>query len=214
LPNEAGGDEAVGSLAASIKLVPAEKDILSSPEDDSSLDETSCGEECNIPSKLPVDSQLPQWHTLSRWLKKKGDTRKKLHLLERQFKGMSFGADRMPPPSSPIKSHGRLPRRYQGHILEPQEQPTNLEDNQGDAVAREGDAGGNDALNPPPPAVAVPHTQPSAMAAPMCQGEAMTQMMGMSTWRTTTPMNQVRMPPTRVTLKIPNRWGWASFTRP
>jgi hypothetical protein len=60
MPNEAGGDEATRSSAASVKPVPAEKDILFSPEDDLSLDETQCGEEHIIPGDLPVDSQIPQ----------------------------------------------------------------------------------------------------------------------------------------------------------
>jgi len=43
--NEVGGDEAAGSPTTSVKPVHAEKDILSSPEDDSSLDETPSGED-------------------------------------------------------------------------------------------------------------------------------------------------------------------------
>ena len=75
-PNEAGGDEAARSPAASIKPVLAEKDALSSPEDDLSLDEPPCGDGPNIPSELPVDSQILQWGTLCRCPRKKGDTRK------------------------------------------------------------------------------------------------------------------------------------------
>ena len=63
MQDEAGGDEAAGSPAASVKPGPAEKDALSSPEDDSSIDETPCGDGLKLPGKLPVDSQIPQWHT-------------------------------------------------------------------------------------------------------------------------------------------------------
>jgi hypothetical protein len=65
LLNEAGGDEAVGSPAASVKPVHAEKDIISSPKDDSSLDETPLGEDPITPGKLPVNSMIPHWRTLS-----------------------------------------------------------------------------------------------------------------------------------------------------
>jgi len=39
---QAGGDEAAGSLAVSIATVPKEKGAISFPEDDLSMDESSC----------------------------------------------------------------------------------------------------------------------------------------------------------------------------
>jgi hypothetical protein len=150
-PNEAGGDEAAGSPAASVKLAPTEKDILSSPEDDSSLDETPYGEG-NIPSELPVDSQLPQWHTRSLQLRKKGDTRKKLHLLACQFKGMSFGADWVFPPSSPVKTPRPIAMEASWMRVGAARATANLKDNQGDDVAGDRYAGGLGAPNPRPPA--------------------------------------------------------------
>ena len=59
LPNEAGGDEAAGSPSASVNAVPEEKDALSSPEDDSSDDESQDGDGCPTPCELPVDSHFP-----------------------------------------------------------------------------------------------------------------------------------------------------------
>ena len=63
-PYEVGGDEAIISLATSIKHVIGEKDALPSWEDDLSLDETPCGDEHKVLDELPIDSQILQWCTL------------------------------------------------------------------------------------------------------------------------------------------------------
>ena len=61
-PNEAGGDEAAGSPSASIDAVQEEKEALSSPEDDSSNDESQDCDGQPIPCELPVDSHF---HTVA-----------------------------------------------------------------------------------------------------------------------------------------------------
>jgi hypothetical protein len=80
-PNEAGGDEAAGSLSASINAVPEEKDALSSPEDDSSNDGSQEGDGRPIPCELPVDVSPPTvaypWPTAR---KKGGSSRRLRHL--------------------------------------------------------------------------------------------------------------------------------------
>jgi hypothetical protein len=53
------GDGAAGSPAANISAVPVEKGAISSPEDDLSLDKTSCGDECTSFVELHVDKFLP-----------------------------------------------------------------------------------------------------------------------------------------------------------
>jgi hypothetical protein len=64
LLHETGGDEAARSPAASIEPVPAEKDTLSSLKDDLLIDENPCGDRLKLLGELPVNSQIPQWHTL------------------------------------------------------------------------------------------------------------------------------------------------------
>ena len=63
LPNEAGGDEAAGSPGASVKAVQEEKGALSSPEDDSSIDESQNGDKCHprasFRSTLTTHSGIP-----------------------------------------------------------------------------------------------------------------------------------------------------------
>ena len=52
LPIEAGGDQAAKTPAISNKLVPVENSSISSPEDDSSLNETPRGDRCTNLSKV------------------------------------------------------------------------------------------------------------------------------------------------------------------
>jgi hypothetical protein len=198
--NEAGGDEAAGSSAASVKPMPVEKDILSSPEDDLSLDETPCGDGHNTPGELHVNSHIPQWCTLCPWLRKKGDTRKKLYLLTHRFKGMPFGADRVSLPSGPVKTPGPIATEASWTLIGAARAAANLKDNQGDGVTGGGDARGHDARICPH--LQCPTHNHQLMAALMRQGEVMSLTMRMRTWRTTTPMSQVQMPPTRMTPKI------------
>jgi hypothetical protein len=60
LPVEAGGDEAARSPAASITAVPEEKGAISSPEDDSSTDESPSGDGHTVLMELPIDNSLPK----------------------------------------------------------------------------------------------------------------------------------------------------------
>jgi hypothetical protein len=190
--------------------VPAEKDILYSPEDDSSLDENPCGEEHIIPSDLPVDSHIPQWHTLGRWLRKKGNTKKKLHLLAHRFRGMPFGADQVFLPSGPVKALGPIAtqaaRMWVGAARmtlrttkEMMSQGTGMPERTMTRIC--------------PCLQRLLHNR-QLVAAPMHQEEVMPQTMGMRTWRIITWMSQAWMPLTRAIPRIPKRQGWASFTRP
>ena len=67
-PNEAGGDEAAGSPAVSVNAVPGDKGAISSPEDESSEDESPRGEGHAISVELPIDISLPKWRTISQRL--------------------------------------------------------------------------------------------------------------------------------------------------
>ena len=158
--HEAGGNEAAGSHAASVKPAHVEKDALSSPKDDSSLDETPSGDWPKLPDKLPFDSQIPQWRTLSQCLRKKGDTRKKLHLLAHRLQEMSLGADQTTPPSGAVKNPGPNATEMSWMWSGTARMAVDTEDNQGDNFAGNGDAGGNNAPNPPPPAALL--TEPPA----------------------------------------------------
>jgi hypothetical protein len=68
LPVKGGGDAAAGSPAASISAVPEEKGAISSPEDDSSADESPSGDG-PVLVELPVDDSLPKWWMFSRHAK-------------------------------------------------------------------------------------------------------------------------------------------------
>jgi len=137
-----------------------EKDSLSSPEDDLSIDKTSCGDGLKLPDELPIDSQIPQWRTISQHQRKKGDTRKKLHLLACRLQEMSFGADWTSPPSGPVKTPGPIATEVSRTWTGSTRMAVDTEDNQGDDVVGDGDAGGND--NPNPPSPAAPPSQPPA----------------------------------------------------
>ncbi len=63
---KAGGDEAAGSPAASVSAAAAEKGALSSPEDDSSIDESLMGDGRTVSVELPVDDSLPAWQKFAR----------------------------------------------------------------------------------------------------------------------------------------------------
>jgi hypothetical protein len=60
LPIEAGGNEAAGSPVASIAAVPGDKGAISSPEDESSEDESPRGEGRAVSVELPIDVSLPK----------------------------------------------------------------------------------------------------------------------------------------------------------
>ena len=68
---EAGGDEAAGSPAASITSVPEEKGAISSPDDDSSVDESPSGDGNTVLVELPIDDSLPKWRRFGRCTKSK-----------------------------------------------------------------------------------------------------------------------------------------------
>ena len=57
-PVEAGGDEAAGSPTPSVAATPEEKGAISSPEDDSSADESPCDDGPTVPVELPVADSL------------------------------------------------------------------------------------------------------------------------------------------------------------
>ena len=61
LPLEAGGNEATRSPAASVSAVPMEKGVLSSPDDDSSINESPCGDGRTVSGELLVNNSLPVW---------------------------------------------------------------------------------------------------------------------------------------------------------
>jgi len=71
LPIEVGGDEAAGSPAASVSAVPEEKGAISSPEDDSSVDESPSSDGPAFLVELPVADSLPKWRMFSRHAKSK-----------------------------------------------------------------------------------------------------------------------------------------------
>ena len=92
----------------------------------------------------------------------------------------------------------------------------NQEDNQEDNVAGDGDAGAQDSLNPPLP-VAPPHTTASwqLAVALTCREEAMTQIVGMRTWRTQTPRQKVNQtPPTIANQKTWRMRGTGTSIKP
>ena len=62
---EAGGDEAAGSPPTSIATVPRERGAMSSPEDDSSIDESPSSDGHTLLVELPVDDSLPKWQMFS-----------------------------------------------------------------------------------------------------------------------------------------------------
>ena len=68
-PNEAGGDEAAGSPAVSINALPGDKGAISSPEDESSKDESPRGEGRAVSGELPIDVSLLKWRTISQHLR-------------------------------------------------------------------------------------------------------------------------------------------------
>jgi len=65
-PVEAGGDEAAGSPTHSVAAAPEEKGAISSPDDDSSADESPCGDGLIVPVELPVADFLPKRWTFGR----------------------------------------------------------------------------------------------------------------------------------------------------
>jgi hypothetical protein len=70
LPVKTGGGEAAGSPAASISAAPEVKGAISSPEDDSSTDESPSGDG-PVLVELPVDDSLPNCQMFSRCTKSK-----------------------------------------------------------------------------------------------------------------------------------------------
>jgi hypothetical protein len=88
------------------------------------------------------------------------------------------------------------------------------EDNQGDDVAGDGDAGGNNAPKLFPPAAPLLNHQ--LVVTPMRREGVMILIEGMTTWRILTPMSQVVIPmtPTGTNQKTLNERVRVSFTRP
>ena len=67
----AGGDEAAGSPVASVTAVHEEKGAISSPEDDSSANESPSSDGHTILVELPVDDSLPKWWRFGQHAKSK-----------------------------------------------------------------------------------------------------------------------------------------------
>ena len=80
-PVEAGGDEAAGSLTPSVAAAPEDKGAISSPENDSSADESPSGDGPAVPVELPVVNSLPKWRTFGRRAESKQGRGQRLTLL-------------------------------------------------------------------------------------------------------------------------------------
>jgi hypothetical protein len=105
-PNEAGGDEAAGSPAVSINAAPGDKGAISSPEDESSEDESPRGEGHAVSVELPIDVSLPKWRTISQRLRGQRGGGRRLTSLARRLTRMSLGQEPEVPANGPVDSQG------------------------------------------------------------------------------------------------------------
>jgi hypothetical protein len=101
-PVEAGGDEAAGSPAPSIAAASEEKGAISSPEDDSSANESPSGDGPVVPSELPVVNSLSKWWTFGPWAKNKQGRGRCLTSLACRLTHMSLGQEPEVPKSRPV----------------------------------------------------------------------------------------------------------------
>lgn len=108
LPEGAGGDVAAGSPATSVLAVPEEKDALSSPEDDSSSDESPCGEGTAVLVELPFADSLPKWRMFGHHVKTERGNGRRLASLARRLTGMSLGQEPEVPDVGPVNIPGSL----------------------------------------------------------------------------------------------------------
>jgi hypothetical protein len=102
-PVEAGGDEAAGSPTPSVAAAPEEKGAISSPEDDSSVDESPCGDGPSIPVELPVVDSLPKRWTFGRRAESKQGRGRRLASLARRLTRMSLGQEPEVPENGPVE---------------------------------------------------------------------------------------------------------------
>jgi len=107
-PVEAGGDEAAGSPTPSISAVAEEKGAISSPEDDSSADESPSGDDHTVLVELPIHDSLPKWRMFSPHAKSKRGSGRRLTSLARQLTGMSLGKEPEVPITGPVDIPGSL----------------------------------------------------------------------------------------------------------
>jgi hypothetical protein len=99
---EAGGEEAAGSPTPSVAAAPEEKGAISSPEDDSSADESPCGDGPIVPAELPVIDSLPKRWTFGRWAESKQGRGRCLASLARRLTRMSLGQEPEVPENGPV----------------------------------------------------------------------------------------------------------------
>jgi len=93
LPPEAGGNEAAGSLAASVSTEHAETGALSSPEDDPLSNGSLEGERLTNPVELPIGDYLPAWWKFAQWAKSTQDQGRCLAVLAHRLRGISLGVE-------------------------------------------------------------------------------------------------------------------------
>ena len=107
-PVKAGVDKAAGSPAPSISAVPEEKDAISSPEDDSSADESPSGDGHAVLVELPVNDSLPKWWIFSQCAKSKRGNGQHLTSLALRLTGMSLSLEPEVPVTGPVDIPGSL----------------------------------------------------------------------------------------------------------
>ena len=162
-PHEAGGDEAAGSPAASVATVAGEKGALSSPEDDSSIDESPCGDGRPVSAELHVGDSLPSWQKFARRFKSSEEQGQRLAALARRIRAISLGAGPEVPAHGQVNTPGPTGadlgrtapqggKRY-GHIVPHAPRVRTRSHSPGEGDEEEGDnAGSGDRDDESPPA--------------------------------------------------------------
>ena len=101
-PPEAGGDEAAGSPTPSVAAAAEGKGAISSPEDDSSVDESPSGDGPEEKAGQPVVDSLPTRRTFARWVESKQGRGRRLSSLARRLTRMSLGHEPEVPTNGPV----------------------------------------------------------------------------------------------------------------
>jgi hypothetical protein len=105
-PSWMGGDEAAGSPAASVTADAAEKGALSSPEDDSLIGESPCGDGRTVPVALPADDSPPGWRKFLSPSKPAPPESRRLSAVARRLRGLSLGVGPEVPANGPVNTPG------------------------------------------------------------------------------------------------------------
>ena len=87
-----------------------EKGVLSSLEDDSSLDESPSGDRCTVLMELPVDRLMPVWRKPDQWFKGKKGICLNLTSLAHRLVCMSFSLEPDVPSGGPALGNSANPR--------------------------------------------------------------------------------------------------------